>query len=191
VFHRRGSYGRSKYRIRRYGDGDTIFLERKLREPTVLAKRRTPTGLDALIRLDGQPGEAWAGGWFHERLSARRLRPVCQVSYARTARLAAGETLARMTLDEQLVVVPADRLAFTAPGAVPAIPVLEEQVILELKFRYQLPAVFRRLVETFALQPSRASKYRLGMSTLVPSLLEPRAVDPSPDPEPQAQPLHV
>src|SRR6266705_2729617 len=31
VFHRRGSFGRSKYRIRRYGSADFIFLERKLK----------------------------------------------------------------------------------------------------------------------------------------------------------------
>src|ERR1041385_3014027 len=31
VFHRRGSFARSKYRIRRYGAGDSAFLERKLK----------------------------------------------------------------------------------------------------------------------------------------------------------------
>ena len=31
VFFRRGSFGRSKYRIRRYADSDMVFLERKLR----------------------------------------------------------------------------------------------------------------------------------------------------------------
>src|SRR5262245_30864964 len=51
VFHRRGSYGRSKYRIRRYGDAETVFLERKLREPSVLAKRRTRTDLISLDQL--------------------------------------------------------------------------------------------------------------------------------------------
>ena len=29
VYHRRGSYGRSKFRIRRYGEADIVFLERK------------------------------------------------------------------------------------------------------------------------------------------------------------------
>ena len=36
VFNRRGSFGRSKYRIRRYGDEDAFFLERKMRRPGVL-----------------------------------------------------------------------------------------------------------------------------------------------------------
>ena len=51
VFHRRGSFGRSKYRIRRYGDEQTVFLERKLRQPAVLAKRRTSLSLSSLSRL--------------------------------------------------------------------------------------------------------------------------------------------
>ena len=41
VFHRWGSYGRAKYRIRRYGDSNVAFLERKLRRPGMLVKRRT------------------------------------------------------------------------------------------------------------------------------------------------------
>ncbi len=54
VFHRRGSFGRSKYRIRRYGDEDAFFLERKMRQPAVLAKRRTRLPLVALERLTAQ-----------------------------------------------------------------------------------------------------------------------------------------
>src|SRR6187549_3987267 len=50
VFHRRGSYGRAKYRIRRYEDGDSVFLERKLRRPGMLVKRRTQVALHELER---------------------------------------------------------------------------------------------------------------------------------------------
>src|ERR1044071_4237055 len=41
VFHRRGSYGRSKYRIRRYGSSAVGFLERKLKTRGLVSKRRT------------------------------------------------------------------------------------------------------------------------------------------------------
>ena len=34
--------------IRRYGDEQTVFLERKLRQPAVLAKRRTSLPLSSL-----------------------------------------------------------------------------------------------------------------------------------------------
>src|SRR5688500_6257223 len=41
VFRRRSSFGRAKYRVRRYGASDVVFLERKLRKPGLLIKRRT------------------------------------------------------------------------------------------------------------------------------------------------------
>src|SRR5688572_28698767 len=41
VFHRRGSYGRSKLRVRRYGQGAVVFLERKLKTRGLLTKRRS------------------------------------------------------------------------------------------------------------------------------------------------------
>jgi hypothetical protein len=44
--------------------------------------------------------------------------------------------------------------------------VLDGQMILELKYRQDLPPIFKRLVETFALAPQRASKYRLGIAAL-------------------------
>src|SRR5205085_10028062 len=65
VFHRRGSQGRAKYRVRRYGNSDQVFLERKLRKPGILVKRRTFGTLDSLGRLDSaQPDPDWAGEWF-------------------------------------------------------------------------------------------------------------------------------
>ena len=65
VFHRRGSFGRSKYRIRRYGNEDAFFLERKMRQPEVLAKRRTRLPLVALEQLTAQVADAdWPGTGF-------------------------------------------------------------------------------------------------------------------------------
>ena len=37
------------------------------------------------------------------------------------------------------------------------------RLILELKYRGAPPAIFRQLVEEFALTPQTASKYRLGV----------------------------
>src|SRR5918995_3557948 len=36
VFQRRGSFGRAKYRVRRYNESTVVFLERKLRKPRLL-----------------------------------------------------------------------------------------------------------------------------------------------------------
>ena len=165
VFHRRGSHGRAKYRVRRYGDAGVIFLERKLRKPGILIKRRTLASADALDRLKAPDlVQGWYGEWFHRRLLLRRLRPVCQISYHRVARtLDSPDGMARLTLDTALRVRATDEAQFThAPG----VPFLEPHLILELKYRVHLPAVCRRLVEEFALRTQTASKYRLGMAAI-------------------------
>src|SRR5215213_3201370 len=46
VFRRRDSFGRAKYRVRRYGSADVVFFERKLRKPAVLIKRRTADAIE-------------------------------------------------------------------------------------------------------------------------------------------------
>jgi hypothetical protein len=167
VFHRHGSFGRAKYRVRRYGTGDQVFLERKLRRDGLLIKRRTIAPLAHLDRLE-QPGSdpAWGGHWFHRRLLLRRLRPVCQVSYHRVARtIELPEGLARLTLDSHLRALPLAHARFAKDGAA---PFFDGQMILELKYRVRVPAIFRRLIEEFALSPRAASKYRLALAALGP-----------------------
>jgi hypothetical protein len=166
VFYRRGSFGRAKYRVRRYGSLETVFLERKLRTSGMLVKRRTLMPIDVLSRLALEVGDsAWPGDWFHRRLLARRLRPACQVSYLRMARFGpvAGQGAARLTLDERLAVAAIEAAHFN--GAL-GMPFLDDRVILELKFRGPLPALFKHLIEEFALAAQPASKYRFGMSAL-------------------------
>lgn len=164
VFHRRGSYGRSKYRVRRYGEEQRVFLERKLRTGARLAKRRTDIPLDDLHLLKTADAGDQNTKWFRSRVSVRQLAPVCRVSYLRTARLASTpEGRMRMTLDYSLSASTAD--AFTLDAAAPAI-LLAGQMILELKFRGPMPAVFRELADTFAITPGRASKYRVAADTL-------------------------
>ena len=41
--------------------------------------------------------------------------------------------------------------------------------ILELKYHARVPAVFRRLIEEFALKPQTASKYRLAVAAVRPT----------------------
>lgn len=165
VFARRGSFGRAKYRIRRYGHDECVYLERKLRKPGILIKRRTAVPLPAPDRLQAPGGDArWAGHWFARRVAVRGLRPVCRVSYLRLARV--GETPdgpVRLTLDSALAAGPATDLRFTSGATV---PVLESALVLELKYRAYLPALFRRLIEEFALTPVPASKYRLSAAAL-------------------------
>jgi len=165
VFRRRGSFGRSKYRIRRYGQGEIAFLERKLKTRGLLTKRRSIVQLEELERLSGDnAGRDWAGYWFHRRLAARELKPICQISYRRTARVAMTEYgPIRLTLDDSLCAQPAESLSFSdQEGA----SILKDRIILEMKFRYGMPALFKYLVEEFALTPEPISKYRLAAAGL-------------------------
>ena len=167
VFHRRGSFGRSKYRVRRYGRREHVFLERKLRRPGMLSKRRTLVPLDALSRLD-EPASGWEGDWFQRRLVLRQLRPVCEVSYHRMARMGVGAYgPIRMTLDDRLVVSTAARSAFADERN--GIAYLQGQLVLELKYRVTVPSLFKQLIEEFALRTGPVSKYRLGLAALAPS----------------------
>jgi len=163
VFHRRDSYGRSKYRIRRYDDQDIVFLERKLRTSAFLTKRRTAVPLDDLARIE-HPGSAWNGSWFDQRLTLRGLRPVCQVSYNRLARISAlpSDPL-RLTLDTDVRALAAARVGFNASQGC---AICENQVVLELKYPVGFPAMFKELVQEFRLTPARASKYRTAVSAL-------------------------
>jgi hypothetical protein len=163
VLQRHGSYGRAKYRVRRYDAGDVVFLERKLRRPSLLVKRRTKVPIDELARVTSSAAD-WSGSWFGKRLAARRLAPVCQVRYARTARgtLTDGGA-ARLTIDDATSAAAIEGAAFTDAAGV---PFLDRQLIVELKFRTSLPSVFTRLIEEFRMVPRAASKYRLSMAAL-------------------------
>jgi hypothetical protein len=165
VFHRRGSFGRSKYRVRRYGAAPTVFLERKMRQPGILAKRRTTVPIDTLTRLAARETDpSWEGAWFHRRLRLREINPVCQVSYSRMARMAPTNAGAvRLTLDEDVRATAASEPRF---GSTPGVAILNEQVILELKYRHELPTIFKSLIAQFLLAPGSASKYRLGVAAL-------------------------
>ena len=162
VYQRRGSYGRAKFRVRRYGDADTVFLERKLRTKDILSKRRSTLSLNELARLaEGSLEPHKHVRWFQRRLLTRRLTAVCRISYLRTARVAMTEDgPIRLTLDDELMVTPVSAVTFN--GHVSPIP-LTDRTIVELKFTGSMPSVFKQIVEDFALTPARLSKYRLGV----------------------------
>jgi hypothetical protein len=166
VFHRRGSFGRAKYRIRRYGESSLAFLERKLRSDRAVTKRRTLVNLVELERLrNGCPDPAWSGNWFHRRLLARALSPVCQISYRRTALVGPpGARGVRLTLDDELCARPISAPGFQLGGG--GTPMLPGQAILELKFRVAMPQAFEELVANFALEPQTISKYRLAIAAM-------------------------
>ncbi|MBL8237620.1 MAG: polyphosphate polymerase domain-containing protein [Bryobacterales bacterium] len=166
VYERRGSYGRSKYRVRRYGENDRIFLERKLKTNNRVGKMRSIVGLDEVALLDRESSpKRWAGRWFHERIEARELRPVCQISYSRMARLALSESgPIRLTVDQDLRALPVSGYRFGEAGA--GAVLLPEQRILEIKYKLEIPGLFKELMQQFDLRPAASSKYRMAVEGL-------------------------
>ena len=127
VYHRNASFGRSKFRVRRYGLLDFIFLERKFRTDRLLAKRRTTVPVDELQMLaSDEPDPTWKGYWFHRRILIRGLQPKIQMSYHRVARVTQTATgLLRVTFDTNLRVLPMPDRAFL-PGV--GLPLLEDKM---------------------------------------------------------------
>lgn len=168
VYRRIGSYKRSKYRVRRYAQAATVFLERKTKTREQVSKRRVLVDMQSLAMLQSAtvlaaPG--WPGDWFARRLQLRQLQPVCQISYQRVARLANSETgPCRLTLDNELYATPVRQIAFSADSGQSLLT--EGRYILELKYRYTLPVLFRRMLLEFAPVPRRMSKYRSAVEQL-------------------------
>jgi len=161
VYHRNGSYGRCKYRVRRYGDEATIFLERKLKTKGKVGKRRTRIA-DPEISFLGETTAAaqWSGYWFHRRLLARQLLPQCQISYQRSAWVGMNhDGPVRLTLDRDVRSFPTNDLCVAEEGSWK--PILNGQCILELKFRTTLPELFQGLIAQLKIDPQPISKYRL------------------------------
>ena len=165
VYQRHGSYGRSKYRIRHYENDKAAFLERKLRTRLFLSKRRTRIPIDSVptLRLD-EPDPTHPGFWFFRRVIVRRLHPVCQIRYSRTARMAeTPEGHVRMTLDAGISAVPTRVAAF---NSTPGKALAEGLMVLELKYAGVFPHLFKDMVDEFGLRPHPASKYRLAVHGL-------------------------
>ena len=165
VYQRHGSYGRSKYRIRQYGNSDPVFLERKFRTDRLLAKRRTTVSASDLLRLESDcPDSSWEGFWFHRRIVLRGLRPLLQLSYDRIAREGTSSTgPVRLTIDANLTALPMPDRAFL-PGI--GLSFLQGFSIIEIKYRMSLPAMFKPLAEQFNLEVQKVSKFRAGLRAL-------------------------
>ena len=173
VFNRRGSFGRAKLRIRRYGRSSTAFLERKLRTGGMLAKRRTPVRLTELDRLTAPLNREWTGHWFHKRLLKRALTPATQMTYSRIARGLQTDTgYVRVTMDVDLRVQPAYGFAFSPERGTLVLP---NFAIVEVKFQGPEPPALAELTHMFHLTPQPVSKYRLGAAILGVAADAPRA----------------
>jgi hypothetical protein len=164
VYRRHGSFGRARFRIRKYDDTDAVFLERKLRTARALIKHRTPIPSQEMAVLSRGDCSQSDGYWFQRRVSTRCLGPVCQVSYLRHARVgAAASGPFRLTVDSGMSVLPCSKLEYrTEPGS----PMMAQYGVVEMKYHGSLPDFFKHLALEFCLEPQGISKYRLSIEAL-------------------------
>ena len=159
VYHRVDGFRRRKYRVRRYGNAPTAFLERKAKKEQRVRKRRTALGLEELPRILGDVPADWGGAWFARQLAKRGLRPVCRVSYERVALVGTcPEGPIRVTFDRS---ARGGRAGNPEPHPVADGPtLLGDEVITEFKFLGAMPGAFKDVVEGLRLAPRSVSKYR-------------------------------
>ena len=163
VYHRFGSFGRRKFRLRRYGSEPRVFLERKSKARGLVRKRRTAVCETELTALEAAKADPiWPGQWFHRRLVTRKLTPKTQLSYERIARVGmTPEGAIRFTVDRHIRCRAAAGLS--VPCLVDGAAILTGQSIVEFKFRIAMPALFKNLIHEFAIAPGSVSKYRLSV----------------------------
>jgi hypothetical protein len=170
VFHRRGGLARRKFRLRRYGHDAVVYLERKAKQGTRVRKRRCGVAVTELERLNETIADLdWDGGWFHRRLLQRTLQPVLAVRYDRTAYFGENDDgPLRLTFDRAIHgrSVCDWRVEPFGGGAA----VLADRVVCEFKFRGAMPALFKSVVEAHRLSPGAASKYRLCLAAVDPTV---------------------
>jgi hypothetical protein len=177
VFYRDARMRNRKYRVRRYGASETVYLERKRSRQGRVKKRRAPAlgaGLGDIVT--GKAGDA-SHGWFVRELSARELAPVCRIRYLRRALFGTGPDGAmRVTFDRRIraSLAPGWSLDFDAEER----PLLEGVVVCEFKFHSAMPGPLKAIVADMHLEAMGVSKYRACIRAFSKEV----GIDPSRDP---------
>jgi hypothetical protein len=169
TYRRNPFYRRRKFRLRRYGNEATIWLELKRKRNGQVRKRRVSVAEADLPQRLSQPHDReWDGAWFQRRLEKRQLRPVCQVTYRRFARIGTSATgPIRLTIDGDLLA--SDAANWQVPSApLPGASLLNGRRIVEFKYLDAMPAMFRGLIQDLRLVPASFSKYRESVAACVP-----------------------
>mgnify|MGYP003390237834 CR=1 FL=1 len=168
TFCRRPGFRRRKFRLRRYGSESMIWLEVKRKCNGLVRKRRVSVAETEWTRQVLQTADLdWEGAWFRRRLDQRQLRPVCQVTYCRTAHIGSSVTgPVRLTIDRDVIATTAADWQVSS-GPFSGEPLLNSRRIVEFKFRDVLPASFRGLIQDLRLAPSSFSKYRESVAACI------------------------
>jgi hypothetical protein len=159
VFFRDEKMKNRKYRVRRYGSSDLLFLECKRSRQGCVRKRRVPSTMAALSAVAvGEAADA-SHGWFVRELREHDLAPVCRVRYLRRALFGSTpEGAIRVTFDRSI------RGSLARAWALD--PCTEERVLVdglvvcEFKFHRAMPSPLKKVITQLHLEATGFSKYR-------------------------------
>ncbi|WP_139228213.1 polyphosphate polymerase domain-containing protein [Planctomicrobium piriforme] len=165
VFHRQGVHRHHKYRVRRYGDHSTVYLEQKSKTNGRVGKRRSAATLAELCLLTCSYHRSAEQDWFCRSVVEDGLKPVCEVAYERRPYfgILEGQPV-RLTLDRQLRGRPAAAWSFDHQAEWR--PLFADRMICELKFVGALPRRFKEAIAQLGMIPGGCSKYRHCVETL-------------------------
>jgi hypothetical protein len=159
VYRREGRFRLFKCRLRRYGESDKVYLERKSKQRTIVRKKRSTIPLADLARLGRPANGPWDGRWYHHQLLRNDLSPVCLIEYQRVAYFGRGaDGPLRLTFDRQIRGSVMRDWSFDHAAQVHDL--LSGFVVCEFKFRDRLPALFKTVMHDLQLTPQGVSKYR-------------------------------
>ena len=174
-----GMVSRKKFRLRTYSlvpDQHTpIFLEQKGRHNNLVVKHRTPLDdvanaeiasptkrITSLIMDHAEKG--FVLDRFQYDLFKKGIRPVALIDYTRRPYVSRLDAEFRLTFDDNLFATPSSVLwpeeTYGRKQCVPG------YTIMEVKFRYHMPAWFHAVVQTFNLNRVSISKIVTGMKVL-------------------------
>lgn len=180
VFYRDAKVKDRKYRVRRYGAGDVVYLERKRSRKGRVSKRRVEAASEHLLDIAGGRADGAAHAWFVQEVRGMDLAPVSRVRYLRRALF--GNTpdgAVRVTLDRSIRGSLARGWSMDQHGEERVL--LDGLVVCEFKFHNAMPAVLKAVAAAMRLEPTGVSKYRTCVRAFAHELrVDPATLPPSP-----------
>lgn len=170
IFHRQPESENRKYRVRRYGDSSTVWLEVKRKKGDLVRKKRTwiderevPNLTNHQASVD-EPESDNSDHWFRSRIKRFELQPCTWIEYRRFARVdESASSGARLTIDREIRCLTAREWNVPSGLGAAASPITSN-CQLELKFCNTMPMLFKSLMNKFSLARSVLSKYRTSVN---------------------------
>lgn len=160
---------RYKYRIRTYSfskkNNNLFFLEKKGRYNNYVFKDRFSIPASEIYKLDNYfsiKNNTLINQFYKDRI-LRKLNPVVLIDYRRLAFYSKFSEEFRLTFDSMINVLDSNVMFPKNPRNISLFP---NRVIMELKFTYNMPIWFYKLIEKYNLTRTSISKVCSGLQRL-------------------------